>query len=75
MLTDRKIELIRELMAQTSALLTRVNMGEPSDKEKVAAAYMAMLTSGVNEEDIMAFSRKFPETHIGISLPGPPNQT
>jgi hypothetical protein len=67
MLTDKKIKLIQELQSQTNALQKSVQMGEVTDNSKVAAAYSAMLLVGVNEEDIAAFSRQFPETPIGIS--------
>ena len=67
MLTDKKIKLIQELQSQTNALQKSVQMGEVIDNSKVAAAYSAMLLGGVNEEDIAAFSRQFPETPIGMS--------
>jgi hypothetical protein len=66
MLTDKKIKLIQEFQAQMTALQLNVQMGEVKDNSKVAAAYSAMLL-GVNEEDIAAFSRQFPETPIGPS--------
>jgi hypothetical protein len=55
-------------------LQTSVQRGEVQDNSKVSAASRAMLLGGVNEEDIMAFSRQFPETPIGISMPGPPDR-
>jgi hypothetical protein len=71
MLTDKKIKLIQEFRAQMNELQTSVQRGEVPGNSKVSGASRAMLLGGVNEEDIMAFSRQFPETPVGISMPGP----
>jgi di/tripeptidase len=63
MLTDKKIKLIQEFQAQMGALQGG-QTGEVIDKSKAAAAYSAMVL-GINEEDISAFNKLFPETPIG----------
>jgi hypothetical protein len=65
MLTDKKIKLIQEFQAKMNALQMSVQMGEVKDNSKAAAAYSAMLL-GVHVEDVSAFSRRFPETPIGM---------